>query len=36
MKVIVNIVLWKYESDENCHYFTLLLSENACIALLVV
>ena len=27
MKVILNVVLWKYISDGNCDYFKLLLSE---------
>ena len=29
MKSILNIVLWKYISDGNCYYFTLLVNENS-------
>ena len=29
MKSILNTVLWKYISDGNCYYFTLLVNENS-------
>ena len=28
MKLVLNIVLWKYIGDESCDYFTLLLNKN--------